>query len=248
MVKKLLLPFLLLLSITSHAQKNYAFSFLLGPSMNWYKVQTPAVVSGVPSKHGISGVGFGAALRYEYQKGPYIGFGAELEFMHANAGIFRNYDINGIHQPFEDSLFTHTIGMNSINVPVFLKIRLFNGRYNVSYSYIHAGVGIEYVLGGNRKVIVSNPGLTSKYPQQSGSMQFDNNLGQYLVFGFGRVMLTRKYVFLGEVRYRAGLNQWKYNIYPENTTNEQDAFKQNSISIELGIRLRNYHKPGCHEF
>lgn len=248
MTRIFLTGFLFLFSTLAVIAQN-SFNLLIGPSMDWYKVKELAIINKTPSTQNVSGLGFAAKLVYEYQKNTYIGFGSELEFSQTNAGIYRNYDIVGNHVNFQDSLFTHTIKMNSINVPLFVKIRLFNGHYNVSYSYFHFGPGMQYLLSSSRKVEVSNPGYSSQYPKTSGDIIFQKNLEPYFLGAFGRVILTKRYIFIAELAYKPGLGNWGFLAYRDKEDKQViDYFKRNSLTFQVGIRLRNYHQPGCHEF
>jgi hypothetical protein len=249
-MKRLILFVFLLGSLQMQAQKqNYAFTLLAGPSIAWYKPATNAVVNGAPSDKNISGSGFNVVLRYEYQRATYIGFGAQAAFERTTAGIYRNYDINGVNQSFKDSLFAHYISLNTINIPVFLKIRLFNGRYNTSYTYFHLGPGIQILVGAARKVQVNNFGYKTQFPDQTDHPDFTNNLVPYFRAAMGRLILTRKYTFNIEFAYNAGIGSWKFNRYnPDLSIPGTESFRRSSLILDLGIRLKNYRQPGCHEF
>jgi hypothetical protein len=249
-MKNFLFAILMLAALPVSAQKvHYAFTLLAGPSLDWYKASPNAVINGAPSNRAINGTGYNIAIRYDYLNNTYVGFGTEIGFEHTSAGIFRNYDINGINQPFPDSVFVHTFAMNTLNIPVFIKIRLFNGRYNTSYTYFNFGPGIQYLLGAKRVVSVFNAGYSEKYPDLQDNPKFTRAVFPFFRAAMGRLIITRKYVFSLELAYNAGLSSWNFQRY----NNElhipgTEAFRRNSLILNFGIRLQNYRTPGCHEF
>jgi hypothetical protein len=240
----------MLAAVSASAQKvHHAFTLLVGPSLDWYKPSTPAIINGGPSNKAINGTGYQIALRYDYLKATYIGFGAQIAFDHTSAGIFRNYDINGLPGAFKDSLFVHTFAMNTIDLPVFIKLRLFNGRYNTSYTYFNAGPGVQMLMGSKRKVSVYNTGYKSQYPDLTDNPSFTSTITPYFMAAMGRLMMTRKYVFTLELEYNAGIGSYSYKRFSaEVQNNPAESFRRNSLILNLGIRLQNYKLPGCHEF
>jgi hypothetical protein len=216
-------------------------SFLSSSDSDAYPVKTNQ--SGFENYKVYGGIGgvIGYSIFHDFPKTLTIGTTIELHSLKSE--ILTSCYCN---QTMDKTIYvSNETTINSINVPMFIKLR----SRKLNYTYIKTGLGLSFLISADRQVqtvvnYVSAPYETTRTEavKESFSLKNMNNngLGTFYHLGIGQYFKIRKIIFFSELSYIQDINTWRFKT---STADEKEIpIKRHGIFLKLGVMLKGNGK------
>lgn len=194
--------------------------------------------------------GFGASSSFiaEYYFPNFFSVGTSIEYLLTRAELYT--PCYCVHTADKTVNIRNMIATQSMDVPVFIKLRT-NKNVN-HFTYLQSEFGISWLFYAHRNVEIESSfpgGSKSKYireqiSNESFSLQNnnDNKLGTFFRFGIGQNFQLKQINFFTELSYRQDINSWLYNAVETPYGVKEFSIKRQSILLKIGITFNNKKK------
>ena len=184
---------------------------------------------------------FSGGIREEYFFERVFSLGLELEYLNISGSfISATPPINTIPIPEEYSHFKHIFSVNSIEIPLFFRLRT-KGEVTKGISF-YFGTGLSKVLNADRDITLESgymglppaeiiPVANGKVKIKNGN---NNQLGTIGVLGVGKHFAIKNKTFFCEIKYRFDLNNWVYPTFGD-PMNKSFDIKRRCLLLNVGI-------------
>ena len=198
------------ISSFSFAQK-FKTSVILSPGISWYSSMNPEI------KRKKIGLGFSVGIREEFLYSNFFSIGMELQYVNTN-GSFNSPGTVKTAIPEDQYGFLHRLTVQSIDAPLFLKLRTNSTITKGIYFYL--GTGLSYIFHSERTVdsvpyyvypLARSANIPSIASGLTRLMNKNNNpIGTAGMLGIGKCFSIKNKIFFIETKYRFDFNKWIY--------------------------------------
>ena len=223
--------------------QGFKTSLLFSPGISWYssnskssevEKQTFLIEEDKRMKFLSGAVG----IREEYFFSKVFSFGMELEYLYANDFFYSHYDISNI--PEIHSRFRHLLSVNSLDLPLFFRLRT-KSEVTKGISF-YFGTGLSWLINADRDITLESGYIgfppTEIIPVANGRVKIkngnNNQLGTIGVLGVGKHFAIKNQTFFCEAKYRFDLNSWVYPTVSDPVNSSFDI-KRRCLLLNVGI-------------
>ena len=239
----LLIAFLSLIFKNTQAQ-GFKTSLLLSPGISWYRsnsnsseIEKHTFQENKRLKFSFSG---GIGVREEYFFSKIFSLGMEFRYLYTNGLFYSYYSISNI--PEIHSRFRHLLSVNSLDIPVFFRLRT-KSEVTKGISF-YFGTGLSWVMNADRDIVIESGHMGSPPTEimsvANGSVKIknenNNQIGTVGIVGIGKHFAIKNKTFFCEIKYRFDLNNWVYPTVGDPVNSSFDI-KRRCLLLNLGITL-----------